>query len=250
MSGAEKKRYRNEEYEEVFAGSKKILRSPTYKQREREESTNMEGIEGMFMKMMEQLKIEMRKNTDELKAEINNVRKEMKEKEKQWELEKKLLEERIKKLEIRTEMEDRKRRRNNIIVRNLQVSDGKEKVEIRKFIAEKLETNVEITRAFKINKGKKNEMVLAEVQDWNQKQSIMKNKNKLRGQATIIENDLTEKERTVQRQIIEISKQEKEKGKTVKVGYQKIKIDEKVYFWDENEQGVTEIDTTKKSAKN
>ncbi|XP_044751701.1 uncharacterized protein LOC123311696 [Coccinella septempunctata] len=157
-----------------------------------------------------------------------------------------MLEKRIEVLEDKAEREEKRRRRNNIVVKNVAIEVGKEKEEIQTYIENELKTKVEIKRAYRINQGTNIEMFVAEVGSWEQKQQVMKKKHNLKGKKTIIENDLTPKERQIQKQILEIGKVERDKERNVKIGYQKITIDGILYVWDEKEQGVKEQNVTRK----
>lgn len=246
MNKGDYKRSRSEEEEEdIFAKSKKVIRSPNIKNKGKD--MEVESLKAMFENMMEQMKLEMRRNTEEVKLEMNKLRKEMQVRESQWENEKRELESRIRNLEDKVDREERLKRKNNIVVKKLKTSDGNEREKIEKFINEELKIKVNIAKAYKINRGKENEMIVAEVESWEQKQNIMRKKQMLKGKDIFIDNDLTAKERQIQNQIVEISKVEKKRGKNVRVGYRKLFIEEKVFVWDEREQGVKEQEVLKKS---
>lgn len=249
MSLADKKRNRSDDFEGIEAESigrnKKVLRSPNLKLKKGGEEMDSGNLERMFKMMMEQMMVEMRKNTEELKVEIKNMREEMKEREKKWNEEKKMLEKRIEVLEDKAEREEKRRKKNNIVVKNLAIEVGKEKEEIQAYIENELKTKVEIKGAYRINRGSNIEMFVAEVGSWEQKQQVMKKKHNLKGKKTIIENDLTPKERQIQKQILEIGKVERDKERNVKIGYHKITIDGTLYVWDEKEQGVKEQNVTR-----
>ena len=55
----------------------------------------------------------------------------------------------------------------------------------------------------------------------------MKNKSKLHGEDRFIDNDMTKTEREIQKALRSRAKEEREKGNTAKVGYQKILINKK-----------------------
>ncbi|XP_044755086.1 uncharacterized protein KIAA2012-like [Coccinella septempunctata] len=239
MKKTDHKRNRSEEEEEdILVENKKVLRSPTVKNRGKE--MDIENLERMFQRMMEEMKLEIRRNTEEVKLEMKNLKEEMKKREMKWEDERKELEGRIKVLEEKADREEKMKRKNNIVVKNLKVYDGKEKEEVKKLVDEELNLKVDITKAYKINRGTKVEMIVAEIASWDQKQNIMKAKQRLKGKDIYIDNDLTLKERQVQKQILEISRVEKSKEKKVRVGYRKIFIDGKLFVWDDDEQGVKE----------
>lgn len=62
---------------------------------------------------------------------------------------------------------------------------------------------------------------------------MIQQKNKLRGTKIFINNDLTPKEREIQRIMREIAREERKNGAEVKIGYQKIRINKKDFIWKE-----------------
>lgn len=63
----------------------------------------------------------------------------------------------------------------------------------------------------------------------------MKNKNKLKGSNIFIENNLTWEERNVQEKISRQGKKERSKGKKIKIGLGKIRINGIWKFWSNRE---------------
>ncbi|KAK9708134.1 hypothetical protein QE152_g27364 [Popillia japonica] len=53
----------------------------------------------------------------------------------------------------------------------------------------------------------------------------MSNKQKLKGKRVYIDDDLTKREREIQGRLIEVAKAERNRGKQVRVGYQKISVE-------------------------
>lgn len=91
-------------------------------------------------------------------------------------------------------------------------------------IEKALGVDVTVTEAYKVGKNQENKIIIAKIENTKQKTLVMTNKNKLKGTKIIIENDLTKKELEIQRDIRLIAKEEREQGKQVKVGYQKLII--------------------------
>ena len=61
----------------------------------------------------------------------------------------------------------------------------------------------------------------------------MRKKGNLRGRREIIQEDFTWKQKRMQWLIKEIGEKEKKQGKRVKIGYGKLIVNEKVWYWDE-----------------
>ena len=64
-----------------------------------------------------------------------------------------------------------------------------------------------------------------------------------------IDNDLTRKEREVQREIRKIALEEKGKGNKTKIGYRRVRINDEMYVWNDKDYGLYQ-DETKKMPKN
>lgn len=114
--------------------------------------------------------------------------------------------------------------------------------ETREFIKAKLGKEVRIKKAYKITNTKKMVMVIASSKDWQQKREIM-NKRKELEKDIWIEDDLTRKEREIQKRLREKAKEEKERGNKVRIGifiYMKIQIGEETFRWNEREQKLEE----------
>jgi hypothetical protein len=73
-------------------------------------------------------------------------------------------------------------------------------------------------------------MMLAKIER-EQKNNIMLNKSKLK--------DLTNEEREIQKKSREVAREERDRGKRVKIGYRKIHINGEWFIWD-GERGETE----------
>ena len=77
------------------------------------------------------------------------------------------------------------------------------------------------------------EVIIVEMEAWEAKQEIMRNKNRLGARKVYVDHDLTYKEREIQRRIRERAKEERKKEKTVTIGYQKICIQGTCHKWNE-----------------
>jgi hypothetical protein len=70
-------------------------------------------------------------------------------------------------------------------------------------------------------------MMLAKIECWEQKKNIMLNKSKLKerkDERMYIDDDLTNEERETQKKLREEAREERDRGKSVKIGYRKIQI--------------------------
>lgn len=266
-----------------FLKSRKTEHSPVRKRKEREESIDMDKMTELFEKMTkklkehnvrenEKLKYIMEENNREIQQMVEGIRAEiaeMKDKQKNWEEERhllsqeikqreqenaiekekvKILQESVMKIERKLELEEKERRKLNIIIKGKSFNKENLRNDVNEFIKEKINPDVTITEA-KLIESKSNSFVAAKVENMNGKTIIMKEKWKLKREEEriYIDNDLTPLERNVQKKLREIGKQARENNKNVKIGYQKIKINDKWFKWDFQEMDIKE---QKNSTKN
>lgn len=172
---------------------------------------------------------EIIKELDAARKAIQSLQDEMKLKEQKWEKEKKNLTEKIEKLENIMEKKEKRERENNIVIKNAKLTEtGNELVtEVANFIKCKLNKKAEIKQAIKVNEN----CVIATLRDREQKTEVMKERNKLIGTNIFIDKDMIRTEREIQWELRQIAKEEREKGKTVKVGYQKLIVNNKEWKW-------------------
>jgi len=117
--------------------------------------------------------------------------------------------------------------------------ENKIEQEVKKFIKENLKIEVEIDKAFKIWTRGNRCTVVAELRSWEQKRDIMSKKRELK-ERIFIDDDLTKKEREIQGHLKDKAKEEREKGNRVKIGYGKIMVNDKWYWWNAREKRLTE----------
>lgn len=146
----------------------------------------------------------------------------------------------VQKLKRMIENKERRERKNNIVIRGL----WNEKKDVRSvgidFIEKEFEAGDKVKHIRTVGKESR-EVIIVEMEDWQSKERIMKEKSKLRGRNIFIEHDLTREEREVQRKLREVARREREEGKMVKVGYRKLIVEGKVYkVWNEEKEEIRE----------
>ncbi|XP_071580447.1 uncharacterized protein [Temnothorax nylanderi] len=215
-----------------------------------------------IIRKMEKQEEERKKDKEEIKNEIKGLKEEFKKSEEIWEKRGKALEERMKKLEEKVEkidvigtekqegwdligkikeiernleMAERRRRRNNIIVKEKKIGDDKERKEkIEKLIEEINKTKGVIDEVQEIGYGDM-KMRMLRCKNWESKRDIMRKKKELgRKYECFLDDDLTKKERQLQKEIRKIAGEMRETGKRITVGYQKIWVDSKEWKWNES----------------
>ena len=97
---------------------------------------------------------------------------------------------------------------------------------------------IKIEDAFEVRKSEGKELIVAKVASVAEKIEVMKNKGKLKGKWIYIDDDLTKEERETQSEIRKQAREERDKGKTVKVGYKKLIINGTLFKWCEKEKKV------------
>ncbi|XP_043275446.1 trichohyalin-like [Venturia canescens] len=254
---------------EAFKRSRKVVRSP-----EREEGEADEIVRRVGEMMKKLLKQELRQECGRIESKVDRwaeeVRNEHDEMRRQWGEEREMFKKKIEELERKVEVlekergeggeggerigrrvwevekelerREREERRNNIVVRGVNVAEGVEwEREIEK-IWERLGVEggrKEMRRIGRVDEGGRG-MVLIRLEGREKKVEIMKAKVKLRGNRERIEDDLTKEERRIKWLVEGQAYEERRKGKRVRVGYMRMWVDGKVLVWNEREGRCTE----------
>lgn len=154
-----------------------------------------------------------------------------------WNVESSRLERRIRVLEEAEERREKALRKNNIAIKGNNWHKDNVEESVKAFVSEKLDEEVEVKRAWKVERRSGGNIVVAELGNWQQKRKVMVKKKSLVREIWV-EDDLTRKEREIQQRLRERARAEKEKGdQTVRVGYHKIFLRGKWRSWREVEHG-------------
>ncbi|KAJ3628439.1 hypothetical protein MTP99_015743 [Tenebrio molitor] len=124
----------------------------------------LEKLEEMKVKIKEEIK-EMVKENQQVKREIGRLREEFKNGEKKWEKGKNNMFERVARLEIKMENEERRRRKNNIVI----TGEGKSKQVIKEDIENFIKKH-KVKDCYYIKK----DQVLVEMEEWSGKEKVVK----------------------------------------------------------------------------
>lgn len=244
--GRKRKSDREDDYdteEEIFKRSKKVGRSPP------KTSGRMgDNIEKM-MKMMEKMGDKM----EEMNREIKKTREEQREyREEMKQLRKenqKLMEENGKMKKIITELDNRLerlengRRKNNIVVQGVRIETNNPEVlqnTIGNFLEKELQIETVVESAVRLGER----TCLVGLANQEEKRKVMLNKQKLRfktGERVYIQEDMSKKDREIQKKIRMRAKEERDKGKTVKIGFRKIFIETEEWRWNAQDEKLEKI---------
>lgn len=230
----------SEEAISPFLKSKKVERSPVPGRKIQKEERK-EDMDAELMKMLREVRNDVKEIKEEgkqVRKEIEELKKAMKEREEAWIKEKHELNVRVKVLEEKLEENERRERKNNIVITGLEEVGASVEKEVEEWMKKELRVEIKVKKAYKINKGR---MIVATLENWEQKRNLMENKKKLKersGEKIYIDDDLTKNEREIQRQLREMAKEERKRGKRANVGYKKIWIEGKCMKWDGKTGGI------------
>lgn len=177
---------------------------------------------------------EIREENKQLKVDIKNMKTENKDQLKKFQEENDSLKKKINSLEMVLEKKDKNERKNNIIIKGTNLEGPELKNKVKTYLKNKLQADVEVEEAREIgNKKEGRSTITVKFGNWENKQEVLKNKNKLKGEKIFIDHDLTIKERNIQKKLRDIGKTEAAKGHTVRIGYKKIFINGTKHIWNE-----------------
>ncbi|KAH0820866.1 hypothetical protein GEV33_001925 [Tenebrio molitor] len=168
----------------------------------------------------------VREENGELRKELATVREEMRGREEKGQLEKADWMKRMEMIEEKMEQREKKERKNNVIITGIGAISGNVERGVEEWLEKEIGVKVNVKEAFKINKNK---MMLAKIENWEQKKNIMLN------------DDLTKEERETQKKLRELAREERDRGKRVKIGYRKIQINGDWFRWDKRQEKLKKI---------
>lgn len=244
-----KKRSRNEDDGIVFNRSKKINRTPTKQQKD---ENKLDQILHMMQNLTEQTKHltseikEIKEEQREYRNEIRELKKEMddiKQSNRKLENENYEMKQELKNVMKKIDQYEKEKKTNNVIVQGIPMKNSnpnKLKETITDFMKKELGIDVKIDEAYKLSE----KTCLVKTTSRNEKMKIMQNKSKLRTVKPVIyiNNDLTQEEMKIQKEILKIAKTEKTKGKNVQVGHQKLNIDGAIWKWNKEKNELVGIE--------
>ncbi|XP_070162472.1 golgin subfamily A member 6-like protein 22 [Polyergus mexicanus] len=141
------------------------------------------GLEKIIMEI-EVLRKEMREEMEGMKEQMIEKRKareeERKREKEEWRREKKILEKRIVALEWINEKKERKDKKNDIVIKGVNWEREKLEQEVEKYIKDSLKVNIVVKKANRIELNGNRNLVIAEIDRWEQKREIMSKKKELR----------------------------------------------------------------------
>lgn len=134
----------------------------------------------------------------------------------------------LKKFMVEKEKEER---RNNNVIKGWEIGEMITNEKAKEFIKKELDVEVRVKRSRMSGR-----IIVVSLEGAEMKRETMINKKRLKGKSIFIENDLTWEERKIQERINRWAKEEKEKGRAVKIGFARVMIDEIWKKWEEMEE--------------
>ncbi|KAJ3644068.1 hypothetical protein Zmor_026741 [Zophobas morio] len=111
----------------------------------------------------------------------------------------------------------------------MEIREKTDAKEVEEFLKKEIEVEVKVLETIIIGKEESKKILTL----WEEKQEMMKNKNKLRGKRIYID-DWTVQEQKIPKGIREVAKEDRKKGYTTRVGYKKLEVGDKMYTWNDN----------------
>ncbi|KAB0805666.1 hypothetical protein PPYR_02636 [Photinus pyralis] len=214
-----------------FAKSKKVSRSPD--KTSTTSAGSMEKIEKMLDSVVSELKL-IRAENAQWKEDISKMQEEMKKNEQKWQLTVNSLEEKIESLERKLQWREKLDKKNNIVIKGLSACPGNEERIVEELLQGKLKVSVKPKEVLVLGKDKR--VMLVKFDSWKDKQEVMCCKQKLKEnldtKKVYINNDMTTEELKTQAKIKEVAESLQADGKRTKIGYRKLFVDGKLWYWD------------------
>ncbi|KAL6419267.1 hypothetical protein ACFW04_013996 [Cataglyphis niger] len=219
-------------------------------------------LKGWWREEMKNMKEEVKEGIRErVSEEMDKVRKELRESEKRWVEEREEFNRRIKGLGEKMErlgdtgkregnkmvnggggvrqweIGGKERKEEETLIKGVEVKEGRRRGAVEElFDSIGIKAEIEEVRKIGGSVEEGREMMVVRLKNEDQKREIWNKKKLLKGRKERILEDWTWKERRMRWSLERIAKEEEKKGRKVWIGYGKIRIDEKWWRWDEEEE--------------
>ena len=181
-------------------------------------------LQGIGEQIKAECKNQIRTEVEQAENRLN-VKYENKEKEK---------DKKIKELEGKIERIEKSERKNNIILWGVKFEKGEAEAAAKEILEVKMGVEVRIEKVWTI----KDKAIGVKLRTFEEKLKIFEKRKVLKGTDIFLGDDMTEKEREVQKIVKEEAAKAKKNdpSKVVRTGYRKIKVDDKWYNYDEEKK--------------
>lgn len=177
---------------------------------------------------------ELRKEQKEYREEVKELRREngsLRE-------ENTRLKSKIEGVEEKIEKMERDGRRNNMVIQGIKVNTDNQnllKEMVEDFMENTLRVKISVRNARRIN----DHICLVELNNATDKEKVMKSKSKLkemRDSKIFINDDMSKLEREIQAKVRNKAKEERSNGNRVKIGFQKVIVNDQVWKWNKEKE--------------
>uniref|UniRef100_A0A6P7FC70 Uncharacterized protein PF11_0207-like isoform X1 n=1 Tax=Diabrotica virgifera virgifera TaxID=50390 RepID=A0A6P7FC70_DIAVI len=227
----------NEEREE-HAKSRKLSTNSPQKKYESKLDTIIEMMSKLSNDVTE-IKKDQKSSKEAIEQLIEDNRK-LKNENKHLKQENKEIKEELKEIKENMEFMEKQRRKNNVVMNGLTIDtyeQGAIKEAMLNLFKGHMEIEVKIKNAYKLG----TKTCLIELEDQEDKIKVMKNKSKLKNykeEKIYINNDTTMREREIQKTIRMIAREERDKGNEVKIGTNKLWVNNEEWKWNNKEDKI------------
>lgn len=163
---------------------------------------------------------EMRREQNDLRTEIRELKEENKG-----------MKVKIEQLETRIHMLEQAPRKNNVVMKGMNPKI-KTNIEVTRWLKAKLALDIKVKETVILAEGSPKPLLLVKCESWADKKAVMMAKKQLKGTDVYIDDDLSPEDRKIQSYLRRIKKEKVAEGKTVKLGYNKIIIDNEKWIVD------------------
>lgn len=232
------KRKREKGDKEGDTSIKGIKKKVESNEKDSEKGHKMEEIkillEGHKKSIIDEIIGELNRNKEDAQKMFEEFKKECREREERMTNKNKELKRKVEVLERRCEAAEKREKKKNIIIKG--ASGRKESVEevVKDVFKEMGCVGYEkrIEDMFEIGKGKE-KAILVKMERYEDKRKLLEKRTNLKGSRIFVDDDLTIKERMRQKKIRAWAKNEREKGATVKIGYNRAFKNGTEYVWND-----------------
>lgn len=149
------------------------------------------------------------------------------------------------------DLEDRSRRSNLIVYGIPEAADENESILKEKVVNGVFEKKLKVScksvgRIHRLGRGGGNRPTILYLQDFNEKQLILKNAKKLKGTNIFISNDYSQRTLRRRKLLWESAKTDKNNGKNVYLIHDKLHIDDDTFVWNEDKNERVKVSPTRK----
>lgn len=232
---ARKRKTEGEEMEGASERSKRLIRTP-----KKTHSGNEDKLD-LILNAMKQMKTDLTNEIHQIREDHRVFAEEvgkLKLENAKLKNENKEIREELEEVKLTVERLDKERRKNNVVINGLKI-DVEDKTTLKSYIEKFMEQKLGVLLQLRETHRLGEKTCLITMKNENDKEQVMRNKHKLRHYkeaAVFIDNDMTKQEREIQGHMRRFEREERNRGKHVRRGYNKVNIEGEDWKWDRRRQ--------------